>query len=114
VRGDVVLENAEKIRHDRVSAERRGQPPVDIHRRFRLLERAGQRNADVRVLRFPGAVHDAAHHGHLHVFDARVTVAPHRHLLAKIVLNVLGHVLEERRRRSSTSGTCGHLRREIA
>ena len=66
------------------------------------------------VLRLAGPVHDAAHHGDAQLLDARVALAPDGHLLAKVGLNVLGHVLKERRGRSAATGTRGHLRREAA
>ena len=48
---------------------------VDVDRRHGLFERARQRDADVGVLGFAGAVDDAAHHRDLHLFDARRSAA---------------------------------------
>src|SRR5215207_2312425 len=66
------------------------------------------------MLRLPGPVDDTPHDGHAHLFDAGVTVAPCRHLLAEVVLNVLRHLLEEGGRGAPASGTGGHLRRKVA
>ena len=44
----------------------------------------------------------------------RDALAPDRHLLAQVRLDVLRHVLEERRRRAAASRARRHLRREAA
>src|SRR5712691_2722375 len=40
--GHVVLENLEELGYDRVTLQREHEPAVDIDRRFRLLEGAGE------------------------------------------------------------------------
>ena len=87
---------------------------VHVDRRFRLFERAGQRDADVGVLRFAGAVDHAAHHRDLHLFDADVVAFPCRHLLAQVGLNLLGHFLEEGAGGAAAAGAGGDLRGEAA
>ena len=66
------------------------------------------------MLRFPGSVDDATHHRDLHFFHARVLLFPHRHLGAQIVLDLVGHVLEEGAGSASATGAGGHLRGEAA
>ena len=85
---------------------------VDEDWRNGFLERARQGDADVGVLRFAGAVDDAAHDRDAHVLDARVFRRPDGHLLAQVGLDLLGHVLEERRGRPAAAGTGRYLRRE--
>src|SRR5207247_271130 len=70
---------------------------VHEYGRLGLLERARQRDADVRVLALAGAVDDAAHDRDLQLFHARVLRLPHRHLLAEVGLDLLGHLLEDAR-----------------
>ena len=41
-------------------------------------------------------------------------LAPHRHLLAQVVLDLIRHILEERAGGPATTGARGHLRREAA
>ena len=43
---------------------------------MRILEGAGKRDPQVRVLRLARPVHHAAHHRHLHLFNAGMRVAP--------------------------------------
>ena len=111
---DVVLEDLEELGDDAVAAQRPIEPAVHVDRRLRLLERARQRDADVGVLRLARAVHDAAHDRDLHLLDAGVALAPHRHLLAQVVLDLLGHLLEEGAGGAAAAGAAGHLRREAA
>src|SRR5688572_14273351 len=66
------------------------------------------------MFRFAWPVDDAAHHRDLQFFNPCVGVAPNRHLLAYIILYVFGHLLKERTRRSSTTGTGGHQWRETS
>ena len=81
---------------------------------FGLLEGAGQRDADVGVLALARAVHDAAHHRHLHLLHAGVALAPHRHLLVDVALDLLRQLLEERAGRAAAAGARRDLRREVA
>jgi hypothetical protein len=46
------------------------------------------------MLGFARTVDDAAHHRDLEVLDARIFLAPHRHVLADIGLDALGEFLE--------------------
>src|SRR4029079_11349076 len=100
----VVLEDALELRHEAVAPERPVQLAVDEDRRDRLLERARQRDPDVGVLRLAGAVHDAAHDRHPHVLDPGAGLLPLRHPVLEIGLDLLGHLLEERRRRPAAAG----------
>src|SRR5690242_13533530 len=108
----VLLEDREELGNDALTLERDHEAPVHEHRRLGLLEGTGQRDADVRVLGLTGAVHDAAHHGHLHVLDSRALDPPHRHLLAKVVLDLLSHLLEERTGGAPAAGAGRDLRRK--
>ena len=99
---------------DGVAAQRGGELAVDVHGRDGLLESARKRDADVRVLRFAGSVDDASHHRDLHLFDAGVLLLPHRHLLAQVGLDLVGHFLEEGAGGASAAGTGGDLRGEAA
>ena len=74
--GDHLLELCRRRRR------RAASPPssVDEHRRRRRLAGAGQRNADVGVLGFARPVDDAAHHRDLQRLDARIALAPLRHV----------------------------------
>src|SRR6202162_64089 len=80
--------------------------------RLGLLEGAGERDADVRVLALARAVDDAPHHRDLELFHARVLRLPHRHLFAEVGLDLLGHLLEEGRSRAPAAGAGRHLRQE--
>src|SRR6266850_7522694 len=59
---------------------------VDEHGRGRRFAGAGQRDADIGVLGFAGAVDDAAHHSDVEAFDAGILRLPARHFLADDVL----------------------------
>ena len=78
-----------------VALQGHGALAVDVDRRHRGLVGAGQRDADVSVLGLAGAVDDATHDGHIHVFHARVPRAPDRHLLTQVALDAVGQFLEE-------------------
>src|SRR5688500_5451603 len=90
------------------------KPAVDLHGRLRLLERARQRYADMRVLGFSGPVDDASHDRDAQLLDAGMHAAPLGHPFAKVRLDVLGHLLKERRRGTATAGTGSDLWREAA
>src|SRR3954469_12195402 len=61
------------------------------------------------MLRLARAVHDTAHHGHLHLLHSRMLRPPDGHPIAQILLNVLGHLLKEGAGGPAASGTRGHL-----
>src|SRR5712671_2364198 len=61
---DVLLENLQEFSDDQVALERQFELAIHIHGGLGLLERPGERDADVGVLRLPGTVHDAPHDGH--------------------------------------------------
>src|SRR3990172_8965498 len=111
---DVLVQDLEELWHDVLAPEGGEEPPVHVDRRFRLLGGAGQRDADVGVLRLAGTVHDAAHHGDLHLLHAAVALAPPGHLLAQVSLNAVGELLKEGARGASASGTRRDLRHEAA
>ena len=95
-----------------VALERGEKLSVHVHGGFRLLKGTGERNSEVRVLRFTRTVHHASHNGNVHCLDTGACGLPHRHLFAKVGLDILGHVLEERRRRTPAPGARGDLRRK--
>ena len=114
MRLDVLIQNRDELGDDLVALQRGEQAAIDVDRGFRFFEGAGQRDADVGVLRFAGAVDHAAHHGDFHFFDARVAVFPDGHLLAQVGLDLLGHFLEEGAGGASAAGAGGDLRGEAA
>ena len=69
---DVVLEDVDEFGDEAVAAECPIEPSVDEHGCDRFLERAGQADPDVGVLRLPGAVHDAAHDGDSQLLGAGI------------------------------------------
>src|SRR6266849_2338888 len=109
---DVVVENLQELGDDGVALERELEGAVDEDGRLGLLEGAGERDADVGVLALAGAVDHATHHRHLELFHARVLSLPHRHLVAEVGLDLLGHLLEEGRGRAPAAGAGRHLRQE--
>src|SRR5664279_1082500 len=112
MRIDVVFKNLDELGYDVIALERRHQPSIDVYRRLRLLERSRQRDADVRVLRLARSVDDTAHDRDLHLFHARVTRLPRRHLLTQVPLDLLRHLLEKRTRGAPASRTSRYLRIE--
>ena len=74
----------------------------------------GQADPDVGVLRLARAVHDAAHDRDAHLLDARVGLPPLRHPVLQVPLDLLGHLLEERRRRPAAAGAGADLGQERA
>src|SRR6266581_859145 len=111
---DVVVENLQELGDDGVAPERELEGAVHEHGRLGLLEGAGKRDADVGVLALAGAVDHADHHRHLELFHARVLPFPHRHLVAEVGLDLLGHLLEERGGRAPAAWTRRHLREEAS
>ena len=72
----------------------------------------GQRDADVGVLRFAWTVDDAAHDRHAQLLGSGMGLAPDRHLVLEIALDLLRHLLEERGGRPATAGAGRDLRQE--
>ena len=60
------------------------------------------------------AVDDAAHDRDAQLLGAGMRLAPDRHLLLEVALDLLGHLLEERRRRPAAARAGRHLRQERA
>src|SRR5712691_3563692 len=87
-------------------------PTVDVHRAARLFAGPWQADADVRRLGLAGAVDDAAHDRERHRLDAFVSGLPLGHLVADVVLNAFGKLLERAARRPPAAWTCGDARRE--
>lgn len=56
---------------------------------------SGERDADVGVFGFAGAVDDAAHDGDFEVFYAGVFLAPFGHFLTDVVVYLFGELLVE-------------------
>ena len=96
------------------AAERPIEAAVDEHRRDRLLEGARQADADVGMLRLARTVDDAPHHRHAQVLGARMGRLPLGHPLLEIGLDLLGHLLEERRGRPAAARAGADLRQERA
>ncbi len=110
----VVVEDLLELGDDGIAAQRSRKLAVDVDRRNGILECARQADAEVGVLRFAGAVDDAAHHGELQLFDAGILLAPFGHGGAQVALNLLGELLEIGARRAAAAGATRHLRHEAA
>ena len=106
---NVFIQNLLEVLDDGVAAESGHEAAVDVDGGFGLFEGAGERDADVGMLRFAGSVDDAAHHGKLEIFDARILGAPCRHAGAEVVLNLLGEFLEKGACCAAAAGACGDL-----
>src|SRR5207237_5101460 len=90
------------------------QTATNLDGSFWFCKCSPQRNSQIRVLRLAWAVDHTSHDGNFHLFHAGVASLPHRHLLAKIGLNLLGHFLEEGACGASATGTSSDLRAEAA
>ena len=111
---DVVVEDLLELGDDGVAAQRGRELAVDVDGSDGILKSAGQADAEVGVLRFAGAVDDAAHDGELELFDAGIFLAPLGHGGAQVALNLLGELLEIRARRAAAAGAARDLRHEAA
>src|SRR3954454_18111229 len=88
----VLVEDVDELADEAVATQRAIEAAVDEDGRHRLLEGAGQRDSDVGVLRLPRAVDDAAHDRDAQVLGTRMRLAPDRHLLLHVPLDLLGHL----------------------
>ena len=86
----VLLDDVVKFSGDVVAAQGHGLSPSINTEAPALHTGAGQADADVGMLARQ-AVNDAAHHGDLHGFN-RDSAAPHRHLCAQVVVDLLGQL----------------------
>ena len=77
-----------------------------------MLAGPGQTDADVGVLALARPVDHTTHHRHVHLLDAGILFAPHRHLLAQVALDVLRQLLEVGAGGASATGTGDHHRHE--
>src|SRR5690606_25226655 len=68
---DIVGQQLLAVIGDRRSAQRHRLFAVDEHGRCRGFAGSGERDADIGMLGFAGAVDDAAHHRDLQLFDPR-------------------------------------------
>src|SRR6185295_18187777 len=75
-------------------AQGHGLLAVDEHRRRRRLAGAGQRDADIGMLRLAWAVDDAAHHRNGQRLHPRIAALPFRHRVPNEILDVAGKLLE--------------------
>src|SRR5450755_5008475 len=110
----VLVEKFDELDDDVIATQRQFQFAVDVNGRHWFLKRAGQRNADVGMLGLTGAVNNATHHGNFHLLHSLVAGLPMGHLLAKIVLDLVGHILEEGAGGPAATGASGDLRSEAA
>ncbi|ENN84185.1 hypothetical protein RHSP_77665 [Rhizobium freirei PRF 81] len=102
---DIVGHQRLEVRGDVRAAQRHGLLAIDEDGGCRRLARTGQGNADIGMLAFAGSVDDAAHDGDVQRLDTRIFLAPDRHVLADIVLDVLRQFLEHGRCRAAAAGT---------
>src|SRR5271156_2908775 len=85
---------------------------VDVNGAARSFPGTGKADADIRGLRFAGAIYDAAHHRQLQFLDAFVIALPLRHFVANIPLDAFSELLERRARGAAAAGAGGHAGRE--
>src|SRR6185437_4111284 len=111
---DVLVEDFLELLDDAVAFERGEELAVDVDGGFGFLKGAGQRDADVGMFGFAGAVDDAAHDGELELFDAGVLLLPLRHLLDEVALDAFGEFLEVGGSGAAAAGATGDLRHEAA
>src|SRR5512135_1185749 len=93
----ILVKDFEETGDDSFTAQGRPEVAVDVDGRPGFLAGTRQRDAYVRVFRFTRPVYDAAHHGDLQILHTRVPNLPGRHLAPDIVLDLIGHLLEQRR-----------------
>ena len=110
----VLVQNIDKLGHNCVAAQSNGQLAIDINRRYGLFKCAGQRDAQIGVFGFARAIHNAAHHGDFHGFNARVAFLPARHAFPQVRLDLIRHVLEECAGSPAATRARGNLRGEAA
>ncbi|QTK80304.1 hypothetical protein AT6N2_C2742 [Agrobacterium tumefaciens] len=103
---DVIDHQRLKISGDVGAAQGERLFAIDENRCRWALTGAGQRNADIGVFAFAGAIDDAAHDGDVERLDTGIFLTPGRHVLTNVVLDVLGELLEDSGRGPSTAGTC--------
>ena len=109
---NVVVQDPDELCDDMIAAQCAFQLAVDVDRRDGLFESAGERDTNMGVFGFAGTVDHASHDGDLHFLDACVAQLPHRHLLAQIALDLVGHVLEEGAGGAAAARASGDLWRE--
>src|SRR5712692_5632490 len=109
---DIPIQDRDEFRNDVGSLERYHQTAVYVDGGLGLFECSGERDADIGVLGFAGAVDDAAHHRYLQLLDAGVALAPDGHLVAEVGLDLVGHFLEEGTGGAPAAGASSALRRE--
>src|ERR1700753_840941 len=93
---------------DAVSLQSHRLLSILIHGRDGSLARTRQADTDVRVLALTGTVHYATHHRDGHILHAVVVLAPLRHAVTDVALDLLCELLEECARGSSASRACDH------
>src|SRR5438128_234057 len=59
MRRHITIHDIDEFGHNAIALEGSQQAPIHIDRGLGLLERARQRNAEIGVLRFAGAIHHA-------------------------------------------------------
>src|SRR5947209_17114307 len=111
---DLLCEELQEVGYYGVSLQRQLEPPIYVHRRLGVLERARERDPDVGALRLARPVHDAPHDRDPQRFDAGVARSPPRHLLPEVGLDLLGHLLKEGGGGATAAGARRHLGREAA
>src|ERR1700737_4797368 len=111
---DIIDHQRLEVGGNRRSAERAEFLAVDEHRRSRSFAGAGQRDADIGVLGFAGAVDDAAHDRDVERLDAGILRLPGRHLVADEILDRARQFLEGGRGGAAAAGACRDPRHEGA
>src|SRR5680860_1587536 len=108
----VILDQLLELLRNSLAFKNHGPLAVDVHRCDRGFAGAGQADADVGVLALAGAVDDATHHRHGHVFHAVILCPPHGHPLAQVRLDIARQPLEIVRGRAPAAGAGHHHGRE--
>src|SRR6185312_13077516 len=111
---NVLVEDDLELFDDMVALEGGEELAVDVDGGLGFLEGAGERDADVGVLGFAGAVDDAAHYRDVEPLDARIARLPFRHGVADEVLDAGGELLESGRGGAAAARTGGDQRHEGA
>src|SRR4030095_5075693 len=110
----VLFDELLNLFRDMLALERHGLLAIDIHRGHRPLASTRQADANVGMLTLAWAGDDTTHHRDSHVLHARMTLAPFRHALTDVTLDLLRQFLEIRAGCTSAAGTRDDHRHECA
>src|SRR6266581_2446202 len=112
--GDIVVDERLKCNGQLIigAFERDVLLPININRAARRLAGSRQADADIRGLRLPRTVYDAAHHRQRHALDAFVLRLPDGHAIADVALNRLRQFLKRGAGGAPAAGARRHAGRK--